>query len=185
MMSGEELQTQDGAQTRHDYHAYHRLILLSDAVFGIAITLAALEIRVPEDWHDLAGLWAAMEHPIRIYFVSFAIVASYWGSQRSLFSRLVRVDEVLTALALLQLMFVALVPVATGLFYEHRELAGSLSIYLATLAICGYLNAAMWAYTALRPALVHVESRAKHGWPQCLKTVAAPVLLTCLALAMT
>jgi len=37
-------------QRRLDRHSYDRLIILSDGVFAIAITLAAFEIKAPDTW---------------------------------------------------------------------------------------------------------------------------------------
>jgi uncharacterized membrane protein len=85
-------------------------------------------------------------------------------------------------LAFLQLLVVALIPVVTGLFYEHSGQPGALSVYCGTLAVCGYVNAAMWAYAGLRSALMHGESRARQFWEKFSRAILAPVILTCVAL---
>jgi uncharacterized membrane protein len=158
------------------------LITLSDGVFAFAITLAAVEIGAPDAWDDLADLWTQWRLPLLTYCVSFLFVASYWNGQRTLFARLVRVDARLTMLALLQLLFVALVPVATGLFYEHSKQTGAFVVYCATLAICGYLTAALWGYVTLHPTLVHVESNARDCRIKFSKALFPPLVLTWVAL---
>ncbi|HKX64034.1 MAG TPA: TMEM175 family protein [Rhizomicrobium sp.] len=178
MSGAEELETEGGLQRRLDRHAYDRLIILSDGVFAIAITLAAFEIKAPANWRDLAELWAQLRLPVFAYLLSFGMVASYWNSQRTLFARLVRVDTPLTLLALLQLLFIALIPVATGLFYDHSKQIGSPTIYLATLAACGYVTAALWFYAALRPAMMHPQSRARDYWERFAKALVAPLAMT-------
>lgn len=178
MIREEELETEGGLQRRLERHAYDRLIILSDGVFAIAITLAAFEIKAPANWRDLADLWAQLQFPVFAYLLSFGMVASYWNGQRTLFARLVRVDAPLTLLALLQLLFIALIPVATELFYDHSKKIGSPTIYFATLAACGYVTAALWFYAALRPAMVHPQSRARDYWERFAKALVVPLALT-------
>jgi uncharacterized membrane protein len=178
MTADEELETEGGLQRRLDRHAYDRLIILSDGVFAIAITLAAFEIKVPATWHDLPGLWSQLKLPISIYFLSFFLVASYWNSQRTLFARLLRVDAPLLVLALLQLLFVALIPVATELFYGQIKQSAAVEIYCVALAACGYATAALWGYAALHPGLVHAESRTRDYWERFFKALVAPLILS-------
>jgi uncharacterized membrane protein len=178
-MSGDEaLEIKGGLQRRLERHSHDRLIILSDGVFAIAITLAAFEIKVPDGWRDLADLWGQLRLPVLVYVLSFALVASYWNSQRTLFARLVRVDTPLMVLAMLQLLFVALIPVATRAFYDHAKQADVRAIYYVTLAICGYLTAAAWGYAALRPVLVHADSKAKDCWTKFFGELFAPLILT-------
>ena len=70
--------TDEPLKRRIERHSFDRLIMLSDGVFAIAITLAALEIRPPDRWHDLPGLIAQLRFPVLAYLISFAVVASYW-----------------------------------------------------------------------------------------------------------
>lgn len=67
-----------------------RLLLFSDAVFAIAITLLVLEIKVPELHHPTEeGLRQALADllpKILGYVVSFVVVGSYWVRHHQLFA---------------------------------------------------------------------------------------------------
>jgi len=91
----------------------------------------------------------------------------------------VRVDAPLTLLALLQLLFIALIPVATGLFHGHskgksaprRNLfcdAGGLRLrHCRAVVLC-----------RLRPAMVHPQSRARDYWERFTTALVAPLAMT-------
>lgn len=136
-------------------YALERLIMLSDGVFAIAITLLALELRPPEDWdHSLTGLWSGMWRPALAFVVSFLVIAAYWISHRRMFGRFRSADLPLTILNLLQLGLITLVPVATNLVYEGGPRSGGFVVYLALFTLLGLLNAFLWGYPALlKPAL--------------------------------
>ena len=177
----EELDADEPLARRMDRHAYDRLIMLSDGVFAIAITLAALSIRLPDTWRDMADLWAQLRFPLSAYLISFAVVASYWTSQRDLIARLVRVDAPFTFLALAQLLFVSLIPVVTQLLYHHGPDVQGMQLYCMTLSICGYLAAALWAYGAFRPGLIHAEGRTPYRWARLATAFIVPVVFTWVA----
>ncbi len=74
-MSGfEELDTIEPLKLRIERQAYDRLILLSDGVFAIAFTLAALEVKPPGAWRDLQDLVGQLRYPVLTYAISFAVI---------------------------------------------------------------------------------------------------------------
>lgn len=87
----------------------------SDGVFAVAITLLALELRVPDDEssmvHRLLEIWPSY----LAYAVSFLTIGIMWLNHHTMFSHIVRVDRMLLVLNLLLLMVVALVPFPTAL----------------------------------------------------------------------
>ena len=103
---------------RHDRHAYERMIVLSDGVFAIAVTLLALELHPTgakgTDWRSLLD---ALGPKLMAYAISFLVVAIFWTGQRRSFARYVRVDAVLVWLTLAFLGLVSLIPAATDMTY--------------------------------------------------------------------
>jgi uncharacterized membrane protein len=86
----------------------HRLILFSDAVFAIAITLLAIEIHPPEHWTSIGELFFLMGPKLAAYGISFAVIGIYWVSHRRLFERIARANGTLDALNFITLGLVAL-----------------------------------------------------------------------------
>lgn len=144
-------------EDRHDERDYalERLIMLSDGVFAIAITLLALELRPPEDWdHSLTGLWFGMWRPALAFLFSFVAIGAFWISHRRMFGRFRSADVPLTILNLLLLGLVTLIPVATNLVYTGGPRGGGFTIYVALLTFIGLANALVWGYVAfVRPSL--------------------------------
>lgn len=123
----------------------HRLVLFSDAVFAIAITLLAIEIHPPEHWNGVADLFRQMGHKLIAYAVSFGVIGIYWISHRRMFSRLARANGVLDALNFLILGLVALLPLGTELLWEQVG-TQAFPVYLTHVALIGLSMAALWAY---------------------------------------
>lgn len=125
----------------------HRLILFSDAVFAIAITLLAIEIHPPEHWHGAADLFRQMQHKLLAYAVSFGVIGIYWISHRRTFSRLTRANGTLDVLNLLMLGLLALLPLGTELLWESGT-APAIFIYVGLVTAIGVAHAVAWAYAA-------------------------------------
>lgn len=136
-------------------YALERLIMLSDGVFAIAITLLALELRPPEDWdRSVAGLVHGMWRPAAAFLFSFIVIGMFWISHRRMFGRFRSADLTLTLLNLFLLGTITLVPVATNLMYEGGPRGGGFLVYVVLLSLIGLANALVWGYVALvRPAL--------------------------------
>jgi uncharacterized membrane protein len=125
----------------------HRLVLFSDAVFAIAITLLAIEIHPPHHWHGVADLFAQMGAKLTAYAVSFAVVGVCWFSHRRVFARLVRADGGLDVFNLVVLGLIALLPLATELLWESRG-GEAVLIYIGHVALIGLAMGLVWAYAA-------------------------------------
>ncbi len=146
----------------HRDYNLERLVVLSDAVFAIAMTLLALELKPPEIWDGkVSSLFQAMRGALLAYGVSFAAVAGYWSSHRRSFRLFLKTDGPLTLLGLLSLGLVTLLPVVTRLLMQHGAARGALLIYLSLIAAIGVANALTWGYASLRGGVVDPRTPAR------------------------
>ena len=126
----------------------HRLVLFSDAVFAIAITLLAIEIHPPEGWNGQVGsFFHLMAAKLLSYAVTFAAVGVLWISHRRTFSRLHRADGLLDVLNFLMLGLVALLPLGTQLLWEVHS-SGPLVLYVGLVAAIGLTQGLIWTHAA-------------------------------------
>lgn len=123
-----------------DVFPHERVVFFRDAVFAIAITLLAIELRPPD--HALiarvgaADAWSSMISVFIAYVVSFMVTALYWTSHMQVWKYVRRVTPKLVWLNILMLMFVALVPFGTNLYSESfiSGSAGSFAAYAFILS---------------------------------------------------
>lgn len=107
----------------------NRLETLTDGVFAIIMTLLVIEVRVPRLIGDFTNqdLWTALDSIwplISSFFISFAVLATYWMAHQFIFDKYVkRIDRVLAYLNMLFLSFASLVPFSAnflGLYFEYN-----------------------------------------------------------------
>jgi TMEM175 potassium channel family protein len=132
-------------------HNPARLIGLSDGIYAFAMTLLAINVDFPTLVKEATSAKvndAVLEllPQVFIYVTSFLLVALYWQNHRRTFYFIKRSDEMLTWLNLLQLMFVAFLPVATGLFDTYINSSLVILIYAGTLAVIGVLGLLLWRH---------------------------------------
>jgi uncharacterized membrane protein len=115
---------------------FGRVLALSDAVFGLAMTLLVVSIAIPPGLSSAEFRPAVVELLPRIALMalSFAVAASAWLEHRRLFGRLRRIDSSLLRRNFLLLGLVALIPLPHQIlgFYSQEPLA--YVIYAALLA---------------------------------------------------
>lgn len=158
----------------------HRLVLFSDAVFAIAITLLAIEIHPPHHWHGVADLFAQMGAKLTAYAVSFAVVGVCWFSHRRVFARLARASGGLDFLNFLVLGLIALLPLATELLWESRG-GQAVLVYLALVALIGLAMGLVWGYAAFVGKLTEPMPAAE-AWFVLLRVALLPGLMCGLTL---
>src|SRR6187399_622664 len=97
-----------------------RMILFSDAVFAIAITLLAIELKFPEI--ENATNKQLTEELLRVlphfltFFLSFVIIGIYWIAHHRLFYYAINYDTRLIWLNLFLLFFIALMPFTSSIY---------------------------------------------------------------------
>jgi uncharacterized membrane protein len=177
MSEPESLATDEALSEHIRRHAYDRLLMLSDGIFAIAITLAALEIQPPPEHASVAQMVQAMARPIIAYLVSFGMIGIFWIQHRDLFARVRRVDAPLTLLTLALLCLVALLPaVIHGLYSPGRDEA-PFRLYALVMVACGFGNVVMWLYVTVRPGLIAPEVSSTYLWSRVIGTLGMPLIL--------
>lgn len=135
-----------------------RLILFSDAVFAIAITLLVIEIKVPELEGTVtdAALAGELLHLIPKFvgfLLSFLIIGVYWTIHHRQFSFVVNYDRRLLWLNLIFLMAIALMPFSSGLYGEFSRpstvhLVLPYGVYTANISFAGLMQFLLWRHIA-------------------------------------
>lgn len=124
-----------------------RTMFFSDAVFAIAMTLLAVDIRVPQVPPDQLGSAVAAQFPeFGAYALSFVVTAAYWLSHHRLFRLLKGFTGRLQQLNLLLLLFVALLGYATDMLAFYGDQVLGVVIYAAALGLIGTANTGLWIY---------------------------------------
>jgi uncharacterized membrane protein len=131
-----------------------RLILFSDAVFAIAITLLVIEIKIPEiprnevTEQKLLHKMAELIPKFIGFLVSFLLIGQYWIVHHRMFGYVVNFNQKLIWLNILFLFAIALMPFSTGFYSEFAGLPVITPVifYTGNIAMLGIVNFIMWKY---------------------------------------
>jgi uncharacterized membrane protein len=180
----ESLDTDESLARRRHRHAFDRLIMLSDGVFAIAITLLAFDIRIPPLGDGrLATLMAGLAPQLDAYALSFVVISVYWLAHKRFLAMIVTVDPPVTILNLVMLALVALLPAATKLAHSPGPEGPRMILYSALVVAIGVSLAVLWGYAAMVPGLVSPEvGMAERGYLFALILITPPFFLALTAL---
>lgn len=147
-------QVENTNESHGDELGFERLVFFSDAVMAIAITLMALEIRLPEldeqvTAAQVSTALATLLPHILVYVLSFLVIGMYWMVHHRLFRAIRQYDTTLMWFNLIFLMAVAFLPVATNALGVYPNLPLVTAFYSVSIAIVGFSEFALWFY-ALR-----------------------------------
>ena len=145
------------AQPEKKQFQLERMILFSDAVFAIAITLLVIELRVPLlDVHHVteASFWeafSALLPKIIGFIVSFFMIGLYWTVHHRTCGFLVDYDSKLLWLNLIFLFSIVLVPFSTAVYSEYSlpeyiHLVSPFAIYVFNICFISFMNVWMVSY---------------------------------------
>lgn len=132
------------------YAGFDRLINFTDAVYAIALTLAALEIGLPALRGDVNDPWALWEAIVEkgpemgAFVVAFVWVAIYWRANHRFVATLKGVSGKYTIVTLLYLAFVALLPWPAELLGDFFGNPMAVTVFAFFVACVSALEVVMW-----------------------------------------
>ncbi|OJX32658.1 MAG: hypothetical protein BGO86_10365 [Chryseobacterium sp. 36-9] len=140
-----------------------RINAISDAVFGVAMTLLVLEIKVPElEGHetegDLMHAFFALMPKFLVYFLSFMTAGIFWVGQSAQFRHIEKSDRNLIWINLLFLLFVSTLPFSTAFLGDHINFKFSILLYWLNILLMGIFLYINWTY-ADRKGFITEETR--------------------------
>jgi uncharacterized membrane protein len=127
-----------------------RMILFSDAVFAIAITLLVLEIKVPHvadgTNYTLLKILIGMIPKLIGFFISFFVIGQYWVVHHKLFGFVEDYNGGLLWLNLIFLLSIVLMPFSTALYSENIKSTLSFVIYCGNIFASGFITFILWRF---------------------------------------
>jgi uncharacterized membrane protein len=127
-----------------------RMVFFSDAVFAIALTLLALDLKLPEGIppeHLNAELTSGLPE-LFAFVLSFIIIARVWMSHHTDFFRIREFSPRLAWLNMLLLFFIVMLPATTSVLsdYGGNPNPWPSVLYAATISGVYLTLAGMWSY---------------------------------------
>lgn len=167
-----------------DTFAIERVFGFSDGVFAIAITLLAIELKVPvidgpiTDTAILDALQHALPHFIG-FVVSFYLIGQSWIEHHRIGRKLARADQGLLWRNTVTLLFVSLLPFVTAFVSSYPTSRIAVVSYAAVFAGLGASKAMLWHY-AVRVGLVKRDDEhiviARRLWAQPVTALGVMIL---------
>jgi uncharacterized membrane protein len=163
-----------------DETGMERIVFFSDAVFAIAITLLALEIRLPEEiargsntelFQNLFAIWPKYLG----YIVSFLSIGNFWVVHHRQFRYIERYDTRLMFINLLILMSVAFMPFPTAIISENGNRTSTI-FYALSAMVVGLLSTLLWVYASHNHRLVAANLEYFVVRRGVLRTLSAPAI---------
>ena len=133
-----------------------RLLAFSDGVFGVAITLLVIDVRLPpippdsDDTAVLQALWG-IEQKLLVFAFTFIIVGISWLGHHRKFNYIDKVDGRLLWLNLLYLMVLYLVPFGSSIVAEHGSSRVAFAVHAGVMALADILFASVFTHGLREP----------------------------------
>jgi len=168
MQRGQPVAENDSAEVSarsesRDERSIDRLVNFSDAVFAIAITLLALDVR-------LSGLDGTVLRPplgpqiiellpnLFAFALSFVVIGGYWVAHHRLFKYVERYDTRLLWLNLVVLFFIGLLPFPTQVVAEYGDTTLGIQVYAGAMTLTGLAVLGLIVYASKAGLIVHPGS---------------------------
>jgi uncharacterized membrane protein len=122
-----------------------RLDALADAMFGVAMTLLVIDIRLPESFDpksgaELLNAVAGLKSKFLVYLITFFVVGLRWMGNSKLAAGRETVTEQFARWTLLHLFLITCMPFSTMMIGRFDDYALSVWIYAANMALAALVS---------------------------------------------
>ncbi|HEY9698365.1 MAG TPA: TMEM175 family protein [Trichocoleus sp.] len=135
-----------------------RIIFFSDAVFAIAITLLALNVKPPDESNSaqlpFVYLLSIVFPKFQSYVISFLVIAIYWVGHHRYFRYIKRYDYTLFWLNIIFLMCIVFLPFPTALLDDYGGHRAAVMFYAGSMTITGLMKVLIWCHASYRHRLI-------------------------------
>lgn len=143
-----------------------RIIFFSDAVMAIAITLLAIEIRVPEEAiasSDLIPALLASIPRILSFVISFFVIGVFWMSHHRMFEYIETYDRGLIWINLIFLFLIAFMPFPTAVLGRFPAELPSVVFYAGVIVCLSLVRIWLWWHVYYRAHLIRPGTHPRAG----------------------
>ena len=138
-----------------------RLEALGDGIFAVAMTIMAVELKVPSLKDTSLQAFLEAFHGVLpgllCYMISFIVLGIMWFGHRMIFEYIGRTNRHFIYLGVLFYMMVCLVPISTKFLAENHLQWGTILIYGLNLSLCNLALYAQWLYGINHEGLLERE----------------------------
>ena len=157
-----------------------RLDALTDGLFGVAMTLLVIDLRLPESFHpqdgaELLHRLAELGNQALVYIISFYVLSMRWVGLVRTVPRGEEVSAEYTLWALVHLLVVTLVPFATMVVGRYPTLAPAVWLYAGNMILLGLVALRMVSLAAHKRPL---ELEARVGLITLIAAAALTIVLS-------
>jgi len=142
----------------HSYLSTFRIETLEDGVFGIAMTLLVLNLKIPEKldkslFMAIINIWPNLV----TFFGSFILLGVYWLGHRTALHYIKHGDHIFHWFNIILLMFVSIVPFSSSLIAKYYYDQTAIIIYGINLIAIGTTMFLQWCYATYNYRLIDEE----------------------------
>ena len=169
-------------QKESDAHFTRRLESFSDVVFGLSLSITALQLVLPK------------EHPREIFSnpmgligfaIAFGLISRFWGFQHNIFTYYFFPDRLNILLAFVKLALIALFPYLLQIWLKFASDPLANSLYAAASGLIFAANA-ITMFRGIRVRWNQFDDAfRRHAWSRFLQVVVVAALLLCAAVVAT
>ncbi len=159
----------------------NRLIFLCDGVYAIALTLLALELRLPETVNaPLLAVLPSFGPKLLSYLLAFFVIGQQWDVHQRTMLHVKRGDGLLVLLTLVSLLFVTLLPASSAILGRYPVEPSALAIFGLNSLLLGLSSWASWRHAAYKGQLLEEGTD-----PRLIVMISRLWLMSPIALAVT
>ncbi|MEP6628093.1 MAG: TMEM175 family protein, partial [Ginsengibacter sp.] len=132
-----------------------RMILFSDAVFAIAITLLIIDLKIPDipapvTDQKMSNSVISLIPKFTGFVLSFFIIGLYWTIHHRIFGFIIGYTNKLVWLNLIFLFGIVLMPFSTSFYSEYllEYLKLPVIFYAINISFLGVMNYIVWKYVS-------------------------------------